>query len=104
MRGIEIVGTVIILGGSYLMTIASFCNLLDDWNFYKGIKKQWIKHIIENILMLLFFLFISIAGTYCFITDIRHPENKLETLKSHVESAQRALDKYLEEHPEYKEE
>ena len=86
------------------MTIASFCNLLDDWNFYKGIKKQWIKHIIENILMLLFFLFISIVGTYCFIIDIRHPENKLETLKSHVESAQRALDKYLEEHPEYKEE
>ena len=56
MRGIEIAGTVIILGGSYLMTIAAFCNLLDDWNFYKGIKKQWIKHVIENMLMLLFFL------------------------------------------------
>lgn len=86
------------------MTIASFCNLLDDLNFYKGIKKQWIKHIIENILMLLFLLFISIVGTCCFIIDIRHPENKVETLKSRAESAQKALDKYLEEHPEYKEE
>ena len=86
------------------MTIAAFCNLLDDWNFYKSIKKQWIKHVIENTLMLLFLLFISVVGTYCFIIDIRHPENKVETLKSHVKSAQKALDKYLEEHPEYKEE
>ena len=103
MRGIEIAGTIIILVGLYLMTIASFCNLLDDWNFYKGIKKQWIKHIIENVLMLLFLLFISIVGTCCFIIDIRHPENKVEILKNHAESAQKALDKYLEEHPEYKE-
>ena len=103
MRGIEIAGTIIILVGSYLMTIASFCNLLVDLNFYKGIKKQWIKHVIENVLMLLFLLFINIVGTYWFIIDIRHPKNKVETLKNHVESAQKALDKYLEEHPEYKE-
>ncbi len=104
MRGIEIVGTIIILIGAYLVTIAAFCNLLDDLNFYKGIKKQWIKHIIENTLLLLFSLFISVVGTYCFTIDIRYPENKIETLKSRAESAQKALDKYLEEHPEYKEE
>ena len=104
MTGLEIVGAIIILAGSYLMTIAAFCNLLDDLNFYKDIKKQWIKHIIENILMLLFFLFISIAGTYCFIIDIRHPENKVRTLKNRAENAQKTLDKYLEEHPEFKEE
>ena len=104
MRNIEIIGTIIILIGSYLMTIAAFCNLLDDWSFYKGFKKQWIKHIIENMLSLLFLLFTSTVGTCCFITDIKHPENKLEALKNHVESAQKALDKYLEEHPEYKEE
>ena len=104
MSGLEIFVTIVGLVGVYLMTIAAFCNLLDDWNFYKGIKKPWIKHIIENVLILLCLLFISIAGTYCFIIDIRHPENKVETLKSHIESAQKALDKYLEEHPEYKEE
>lgn len=104
MSGLEIFGTIIILTGSYLTTIAAFCNLLDDWNFYKGIKKQWIKHIIGSTLILLFVLFISIVGTYAFIKDIRHPENKVEVLKSHVESAQKALDEYLEEHPEYKEE
>ena len=104
MSGLEIFCTIIILPGSYLMTIAAFCNLLDDWNFYKGFKKIWIKCIIKNTLMLLLLLFLSIFETYCFITDIRHPENKVEILKNHVESAQKALDKYLEEHPEYKEE
>lgn len=104
MRVLEGFGAIVMLLCAYFMTTAAFCNLIDDWGFLKYDRKEWIKQLIKNVLVFLFLLLISVVGTYTFIKDVKHPENKVEILKSHVKSAQEALDKYLEEHPEYKEE
>ena len=100
---LETFGAIVLLLTVYFMTLAAFSNLLDDWSSLKHDRKVWIKSLIKNLLVLLFLLLISIFGTYCFILDIKHPEHKVDVLKSNVEGSQRALDKYLEEHPEYKE-
>ena len=103
MTGLEVFGAIVMLLCAYFMTTVSFCNLIDDWCFLKYDRKEWVKQLIKNVLIFLFLLSISIIGTYAIIKNARHPENKVEILKSHVESAQRALDEQLEKHPEFKE-
>ena len=55
------------------------------------------------------FVFVLAAGfttifILCSVSDIRHPENQVKTLKMRVDDAQERLDRYLEKHPEFKEE
>ena len=104
MSVLESFGAIVMLLCVYFMTIVVFSNLIDDWCFLKYDRKAWIKQLIKNVLVSLFLLLMSVVGTYTFIKSVRHPENKVKVLKRHVESAQKALDEYLEKHPEYKEE
>ena len=104
MSGLEMFARVGMIIGACFICIAAFCNILDDWSLYSGYQKRRIILLIRNI-----FVFILAAGfttifILCSVSDTRHPENQVKTLKMRVDNAQERLDRYLEKHPEFKEE
>lgn len=104
MSGLEIFADVGMIIGACFMCIAAFCNMLDDWSLYSGYKKRRIIILIRNIFVFILAVGFTIIFTLCSVSEIRHPENQVKTLKMRADNAQKRLDKYLEEHPEYKEE
>lgn len=103
MKLFEMIFAGFILLFIYFITIACIFNLLDDWKFYKKYRKRKIIQVIKNSIAFILMLIMSVFLTFAFVSDYRHPENKVKQLKNHVESAQKALNDYLEKHPEYKE-
>lgn len=103
MSGLEIFVDIGIIIGACFLCITAFCNMLDDWSLHNQYKKRRIINLIRNV-------FIFILATVCttllilgFVNEIRYPENQVKTLKMKVDNAQKRLDNYLEEHPEFKE-